>query len=493
MHIGTVDSFKARKKADVLVVPFWKEKAHAIPAVEVKALHAHYEAPISAGDFQGREGETCLLYVKDQEEPRFLLLGLGGQDDVTVERLRRAFSSVTKVCQKHKLREVNVLTPQYKALSSEDLMKGVVEGLLLPNYTYTNSKRHSLKNNEPVNVEKITLVGVGKAESQMAEKFATIVDAVYMARDLVNGNADDVTPQHIEAVARGLEKSHKNVTATIFDKQRIKKEGMGLLLAVNRGSSRDPAFVIVEYKGNPKSKEKIVLVGKGITFDTGGLNLKPTGSMETMREDMAGAAAVLATVHAVASLELKVNVTAVVPSTENSIDALSYKPGDVYVGYSGKSVEIGNTDAEGRLVLADALAYCVDKLNPTYIVSIATLTGAIEITLGNEASGLFTTHDALADLLAVSGSETGERVWRLPMYEEYKENLKSDIADIKSTGGRPASSINAATFLQEFVGDKPWVHLDIAGTAFLKDAKRYLPKHATGVGVRLLVSLVEKL
>jgi len=236
-----------------------------------------------------------------------------------------------------------------------------------------------------------------------------------------------------------------------------------------------------------------VIVGKGITFDTGGLNLKPTGGMETMKCDMAGAATVLGVIQAASMLGLKVNVTGVIASTENCIDAKSYKPGDVYEGYAGKSVEIGNTDAEGRLVLADALAYTEKNLKPTRIIDLATLTGAVEVALGNEATGLLSNNDALSDLIASCGGITGERVWRLPMYEEYKDQLKSDVADIKSTGGRSAGCITAAVFLHEFVGKTPWVHLDIAGTAFLNDGKRYLPKHATGVGVRLLISLLEKL
>lgn len=267
---------------------------------------------------------------------------------------------------------------------------------------------------------------------------------------------------------------------------------MGLLLAVNRGSDSDPAFIIIEYKGNPKSKEKTVLVGKGITYDTGGLNIK-VSNMETMKGDMGGAAAVMGTIVAAASLDLKVNVTAVIPTTENSISSRSYKPGDIYKSYSGKTVEIGNTDAEGRLILADALAYAVDHLKPTRLIDLATLTGAMIIALGTETIGLFSNNDALADGLIRSGSDTYERVWRLPLHEEYRDQLKSDFADIRNIGGRAAGSITAAIFLQEFVGKTPWAHLDIAGTAYLEDgAKRYHPKYGTGSGVRLLIDFLEQ-
>ena len=230
-----------------------------------------------------------------------------------------------------------------------------------------------------------------------------------------------------------------------------------------------------------------------MTYDTGGLNLKPTGSMETMKSDMGGAAAALSALSVAATLKLPLNVTVVVPSAENSIGSLSYKPGDVYTSYAGKTVEIGNTDAEGRLILADALAYISSKIKPSRIVDLATLTGAMEITFGGETIGVMSNNDDLVDSLIKSGNETFERLCRLPLHEEYKEQLKSDLADIKNIGGRSAGSITAALFLQEFVGNIPWAHLDIAGTAFYSEPRRYHPKHATGVGVRLLIEFLENL
>lgn len=489
-HTATL---KARKSAAMLVLPFWKEKKGAEPAADLSSFEPLLAAPLASHDFAGKEGELMVLYVSGMPEKRVALLGLGSKEEMTVERLRRAYAQVAKSSQKMKLKDVNVVVPTSDSLSKEDLARGVADGVLLPNYAFESLKRHAVKDGKAVLLEKVTLIGIGKQALSLVENCAVVCDAVNMVRDLVNGNADDVTPQHLAAVATGIAKMHKHVKTTLFDKKRIEKEKMGLLLAVNRGSPHDPVFLTVEYKGNPKSSDSTVLVGKGITFDTGGLNLKPTGSMETMKCDMAGAATVLAVIQAAAALELKVNVTAVVASTENSIGSNSYKPGDVYAGYAGKSVEIGNTDAEGRLVLADALAYAVDNLKPTRLIDVATLTGAVEVALGNEATGLLSNNDVLADLLARSGSVTGERVWRLPLYDDYREQLKSDVADIKSTGGRSGGCITAAKFLQEFVGKTPWAHLDIAATAFLSEGKRYTPKHATGVGVRLLVSLLESL
>ncbi|MCB1135296.1 MAG: leucyl aminopeptidase, partial [Chlamydiia bacterium] len=256
-------------------------------------------------------------------------------------------------------------------------------------------------------------------------------------------------------------------------------------------SCNEPAFIIMQHKGDPRSKDHTVIVGKGVTYDTGGLNLKPTGSMEDMKCDMSGAAVAFGTLYAAAKLGLKKNLSVVVAATENSIGSRSYKPGDVYSSYLGKTVEIGNTDAEGRLTLADALAYANKNLHPTRMIDLATLTGAMLIALGEEASGLMSNDDTLAEQLKQAGERTFERVWRLPLFDEYKDQLKSEIADISNIGGRHAGSITAGIFLKEFVGDTPWAHLDIAGTAYLSKARRYHPKNGTGIGVRLLIDYLE--
>jgi leucyl aminopeptidase len=493
MDFFTATTFQSRKSADLLILPFWKNEKNVEPAFAIEPFKKILLEPLACHDFHGKEGETMLLYVSGQPEKRLALLGLGAQSDITVEKLRRAYANITKMCHGKKWKEINLCLPKCPSMSHADVVLGISEGLLLPNYVFSSLKQQSIKDNPLVLLEKATFIQGTKNDTTIAKKAATISDSVNFVRDLVNGNADDVTPQHLVAVARGLEKTSKHVKTTVFDKKRIEKEKMGLILAVNRGSDLEPAFIIVEYKGNPKSSERTAIVGKGITYDTGGLFIKPRGSMETMKDDMAGAATALGVIHAAAALDLKSNIIAVVPTTENSVDAKSYKPGDVYTSYDGKTVEITDTDAEGRLVLADALAYTVKNLKPSRIIDLATLTGAIMVALGEEASGLMSNNDVLADLLVRAGSETGERVWRMPLYDEYRDQLKSDIADMKNTGGRFAGACTAAMFLQEFVGKTTWAHLDIAGTAFHGESKRYTPKHATGVGVRLLVSLLESL
>ena len=314
-----------------------------------------------------------------------------------------------------------------------------------------------------------------------------------MARDLINGNADIITPQYLAQTARKIAQKFPAVKATVFDLKKIEKEEMGLFLAVARGSSVEPAFIILSYKGFAGSKDHTLLIGKGVTFDTGGLNIKTASSMLTMREDMSGAAAVLSTIAVAAALNLKLNVTAVVAATENAIDAKSYKPGDVYKGYGGITVEIGDTDAEGRLTLADALAYSAQHLKPTRMIDLATLTGSIVIALGEGMSGLFCNDETLANRLLAASQQTAETLWRMPLYAPYKEQLKSDIADLRNIGGRPAGPITAALFLQEFVQNIPWAHIDIAGTAFGNKERGYWPKNGVGFGVRLLINFLQNL
>jgi leucyl aminopeptidase len=495
MEFEYLKQMNKRKKADVLVVPFWKDKKGAQPAVSLEGeLSEVIMAFLSTGDFKAKEGEILYLYVEGQPEKRISLIGLGSADKSTVESLRRSYGSLTKSCLSKRFKSLNLMIPNHEKLKEGDLLRGIAEGLLLPNYLFNRLKHRDSEDNEESLLQNVTWIGPQSNVIDRVEQISAICEGVYYARDLINGNADDITPQYLAHCARGLAKMHPVIKTTIFDKRRIEKEKMGLLLAVNRGSALDPAFIIMEYKGNRSSQAHTVLVGKGVTYDTGGLNLKPTGTMEMMKCDMSGAAVCFGTMLSTCLLGLKVNLTVVVPSTENCIDAKSFKPGDVYPSYSGKSVEMTNSDAEGRLILADALAYAIHKLKPTRLIDIATLTGAIEIALGTEASGLMSTDDQLAQVLLECGEATFERLWRMPLFDEYKERLKSDIADLKSWNGRSAGANVAATFLRQFVGEFPsWAHIDIAGTAYVTEPKKYLPKYATGFGVRLMVEFLGRL
>jgi leucyl aminopeptidase len=482
---------KKHKEADLLVIPFIKHKNKVELAHEDKHWAEPLQMLLAVGDFKGKEGEVIYLYPQSFSEKRIALLGLGDANKITTETLRRAFGLLVKSCHAKKIRQLNLLFPQVPGLANDVLLRGIAEGLLLPNYQFTKLKHESLKDNEPILIETVTLLGLDPSYLDALNKYKNICEGVYFARDLVNGNADEITPQYLAHTALSLANSHPKLKATIFDKKRIEKEKMGLLLAVNRGSAIDPAFIILEYKGVAKPKDHTVLIGKGITFDTGGLNLKSSG-MDLMKSDMAGAATTLAILKVAAELKLPLHLTAVIASTDNSISSTSYKPGDVYISYTGKTVEITNTDAEGRLVLADALSYAEKNLNPTRLINFATLTGGIDIALGSEAIGMMSNDDALSDSLIHAGSATFERVWRLPLFEEYKDSLRSDIADIKNYGSRSASSITAGIFMQQFISNKiPWAHFDIASTAYFSEAKRYHPKFATGIGVRLMIDFFQ--
>lgn len=492
MKISSSNQFNKRDHSDLLVIPFWKTKQGINLAASLKVDTLSIQSVIESGDFKAKEGDLVFVYPEKGKEKRIALLGLGEEEKITVEKLRRSYAFLIKACRQRKLKKIALIVPKNKALGEEEIARGISEGLFLINYHYLLLKNDSIKEDPPLLVETVTFIGLGKKGLAVVDKVATICDSVYFARDLVNGNADEITPQYLAEIAKELTKQFKTIKTTVFDKKRIEKEKMGLLLAVNRGSSHDPVFIIMEYKGNPRSKDHTILVGKGITYDTGGLNLKAS-SMEYMKGDMAGAATVFGIIRAAATLKLKVNVTVVVASTDNSICSVSYKPGDVYRSFLGKTVEIGNTDAEGRLILADALAYAVKNLHPTRLIDFATLTGAMEIALGPEASGLMSNDDTLANALLESSQTTFERAWRLPLIEEYRDLLKSDIADIRNIGGRSAGSITAGIFLQEFIGKTPWAHFDIASTAFSSEIKRYLPKYGTGVGIRLMIDYLEKL
>jgi len=484
--LSSFESFGRRKKAGLLILPFWNEGKKAVPACPMHEFASVFALPVKTGDFRGKEGECLVLYRPKQKESRVLLLGLGVQKECQEENIRRAYAAALKIAKRKKIKKLNAALPE----ADFPVAAAATEGMLLANYSFDQLKSDVLKEDPSHEIQSIGLIGIEDKTLSECKRAARIIEAVNFARDLVNGNADDVTPQMLSATAKGLEKEFSSVKTTVFDKKRIQKEKMGLLLAVNQGSHLDPAFILVEYRGNPDSSDVTALVGKGITYDTGGLSLKPTGSMETMKEDMSGAAAVLGTIKAAAALRLKVNILGAIASTENAIGPHSYKPGDVYKSYAGKTVEISNTDAEGRLVLADALAYIQDNYKLTRMIDLATLTGGITVALGDEISGLFSNDDALADQLIQAGQKTSERLWRMPLVPEYKESLKSAIADIKNSGDRKASSITAALFIQQFVKKTPWAHLDIAGTAFLITPKHYHTTNATGVGVRLLIELL---
>jgi len=476
------------------VFPFWKEEAGPLGGSSLAPYDHLISGPIRAKDFTGRAEENIWLYSDLPQEKRVCLLGLGARDKMTKESLRRAVGALGAACRDKKIRTMTFVLPKSDLLSDADIAGAVCEALFSVNYSFDSLLHDTIKTEPRVQLEAVQIVSENfESVHKALDRAEKIAEGCYLARDLINGNADDVTPEYLAHVAKSLAKEFPRVTTRVHDRKWIEKEGMGLFLAVAKGASHPPQFIICEYRGDPTSSDHTVIVGKGITFDTGGLNLKPVGGIETQKQDMSGAAAALGTIRAAALLNMPVNVTVVIAATENAIGPNAEKPGDVYSAASGKTVEITNTDAEGRLTLADALYWSTKNLKPTRMIDIATLTGSMVVALGHGYAGIMSTAGPLAEELIRAGEHTCERLWRFPLDEDYKEELKSDIADIKNCGSREGGAILAGIFLREFVGTTPWAHIDIAGTAYLKDAKKYLPKNGVGFGVRLFVEFLEKL
>ena len=450
----------------------------------VKSVSAAVNAVLASKRFEGAKGEVLPLLVG---KCLVVLFGVGKEKELTMASLRVLVRRALMFGYFKKAADVELVPHKGGA----DVVKAVIDAQTFGAYAW---KKYITKKKDDKTVEKKTLhiVAASGAEYYEMEKVAACAN---FARDLVNENADVTTAEYLERTVRGLLKGKSGFKLEVLDRKKLQQKKFGLLLAVNKGASKEPRVVIVQYNGGKKKDPYIAFVGKGLTFDAGGLNLKPTGSMETMRCDMSGAAAVIGAMKAAFELKIKKNIIFAFGAAENAIDANAYKPGDVFISYSGKTVEIGNTDAEGRLVLADVISYVIDRYKPARLVDLATLTGACVVGLGHDYAGLMSNNDALAQEILASGEATDDRVWRLPMYPELRDMMKSNIADIKNTSNQrgSAGSMTGAEFLRSFVGETPWAHLDIAGTAFVDgDSRMYFGHGATGYGVRLIVDLVKK-
>lgn len=435
-------------------------------------------------EFSGKQNEVFLMKAPDSVKPqRLLLVGLGRKDQISAEKIRQSGGKSATYLRSMGMKNIALSTDFLSGLKISPAE--FIEGALLGLYTYMRYRKE--ENNK--SLEGITVLSKPAKELTEGLKRAETVSAsVSLARDLVNTPANDMTPTHLAKTASSLRT--KNLSVKVLNKNDAKKLGMGAFLAVAKGSGEEPRFIVLDYKGAKGSP--VVLIGKSITFDSGGLSLKPSEGMEKMKYDMAGGAAVLGIMQAAAALRLPVHLIGMLPATENLPGGNATKPGDVARSLSGKTIEIINTDAEGRLVMADAIAYA-RRMKPRAIIDIATLTGACLIAFGNEVIAMMGNDRKLLDALKKSGENTYERVWEMPLFEEYKEYLKSDIADIKNIGGRNGGLLTSAYFLYEFAGDTPWVHLDIAGTAWTEKDKPYVPKGASGVGTRLILDLIKEL
>ena len=442
-------------------------------------------------EFSGRKGEALLLYGSPGlPAERVLLIGLGKERSQSLDSLRQAASTAARMLAEKQLGSFLLALPQVplKKSTLAERVQATAEGVLLADYRYDRYLPKE-KPGQPVLLERVGLLIAPQESTAQAVTAVSAAEAicagVCFARDLVNDPGNRKSPEYLAMAAVAMAEK-AGIAARLLRREQMAKLGFGALLGVAQGSEREPYLIVLEYQGGSADQQPIALVGKGVVFDAGGISLKPADKMDEMKMDMAGGAAVLGTLLAAARLRLPVNLVGIVPAVENMPSGTAIRPGDILTSLAGKTIEVLNTDAEGRLILADALTY-VGRYNPRVVIDLATLTGACIIALGNQAAAILGNHEGLIRQLLKAGERSGERLWQLPLWEEYAAQIKSDFADIKNTGGRPAGTITAAAFLHQFAENYTWAHLDIAGTAWEEKGKPGQPKGGTGFGVRALI------
>src|SRR5690606_31778066 len=449
----------------LLVVPWFEgdgQPAGAAAEVDARMAGA-IRAVLGRGDFRGRKDEVAVLYPREGElrAERVLLVGLGPRQQFSAERLRRAVGSAVRQAQRLGAPGLGLVVPAGGA-GEEDARLGqaAAEGAVLGAWEFRELRTRPKEDAPRADVASLLLIADGGLAKDALERGARVGEIAArgenLARELAARPSNLATPTYLAGVAEELGHAH-GLGVTVLDRAAIEAEGMGALLAVARGTREEPRFIILEHRRAEAGVAPLVLVGKGVTFDSGGISLKPAQSMEDMKYDMSGAAAVLGALRAIAELELPVNVVGLIPSSENLPSGTALKPGDVIRSHLGKTIEVVNTDAEGRLLLADALSYA-RRFQPAAVVDAATLTGACTVALGHHAIGLMGNDEALVASVREAGERAGERCWQLPLWDEYHPQIDSEVADLKNTGGRPAGTITAGLFLKEFAGDYPWAH-----------------------------------
>ena len=494
-------------EGDAVVVGALKGAPLQCQAAEVNtALGGLLERLIASGEIRGRQSEVTIIHVERERAPalhadRVAVVGLGEANRDPLFAMRRAGGAAARVLRDRGCRRVGLAlhlqTPQ--AVRPEQSARAIVEGVYAGLYRSEECKG---ERELPDEFDALTLLGIsGDRDDPVvsAGRAGAIAgEATNYARRLVNLPANIVTPGRLAQEANESAQAY-GFEAEILGMERITEMGMGAFAAVARGSEEPACLIVLRHRrragGHVPSRVEgphVAFVGKGLTFDSGGISMKPSDKMETMKHDMAGGAAVLAAMRAVAQLKLDLNVTAIIPATENLPSGRAFKPGDVLTAMNGKTIEIISTDAEGRLILADSLAYAC-QLGATHIIDVATLTGACIIALGHVASGVMGNDTALVEAVVDAGERAGERMWRLPLFPEYRSQLDSTIADIKNVGGRPAGTITGGWFLREFIGDTAWVHMDIAGTAWSEKNEPHQIEGGTGAGTRTLIALAERI
>ena len=494
MEIKVIVGDIAGTKVDAIILPFFEDMKHpeGDTATIDEILNGAISHLISQREIKGKLNEITVVHSLGKlPAARVVITGLGKQPELSQDKVRGAMAETCRLLRRKGIGSIATMAEGagVNEITPKDAAQAVTEGVLLGLYSFrkylTGEKEHN---------EVVQLLIISNSESELpalkqgCNQGKIIAEAANLARDMVNEPANYMTPTRMAGVARSQAKTY-GLELDILEQEQMEKMEMGALLGVARGSREPPKFMVFRYWGSSSDGTDIAIVGKGITFDSGGISIKPSASMDEMKGDMSGGAAVIAAIGAIAQLKPKINVMAIVPATENLPSGNALKPGDILTAMSGKTIEIISTDAEGRLILADALDYA-KQAGARMMVDVATLTGACIVALGKICTGAFGNNQELVDKIIKSGAEAGELIWQMPMYDQYKEQIKSNVADIKNVGDRDGGAITAALFLAEFVGDTPWVHLDIAGTFITNKDKNYLVKGATGVSTRTLVNLV---
>ena len=497
MEISIISDPIEGQTVDHVVIPYFEKSEQLNGSANHlnKLVNESISKLITDEEITGNLSEITTIHTFGVIKPKkILILGLGCLESFNAETARSVFGQLSSTIYSNKKPSTSIICLDSDIISvlSEkikynEIVQAVAEGIILGNYQFTKYKSDGKTSTTEVffkcNSDETNVV------NEAINRGYIISKAVNLCRDLANEPSNILTPSKLADVAKELA-IKANLECTILNRPKMIELEMGALLGVAKGSKEEPKLIVIEYKGNPSdTTNKLALVGKGITFDSGGISIKPATNMGDMKGDMAGGASVISTILAIASLKPNINICAIVPATENMPGGNAQKPGDIIKTMSGKTIEIDNTDAEGRLVLADAITYA-KSLGANQIVDVATLTGAIVIALGNLCVGVFGNNEDLTKEVINASKTTGEKMWELPMFDEYAKQYKSKIADIKNTGGRAAGSITGAKIIGEFAGETPWVHLDIAGTSRTTEPIGYQTHGATGVPVRTLIQLV---
>ncbi|MBW7864273.1 MAG: leucyl aminopeptidase [Candidatus Hydrogenedentes bacterium] len=481
------DELKPVRGETCLVIPLFEGAEKIVSGAVGKECLKTLQALLGKNILSGKAQSCYYLATPGAKFQGLLTLGLGPEGKLNAETVRRAAGKASALLRGHRTKSLYLDLASAPAFPAD----AFVEGLVLAQYDFNVYKRPAGDASAPVTVNAVTLITHSGADNdglaRKSHRAALIATGVNGARQLANTAANEMTPTALAEFAKGVARE-SNCSCTVLDHHEMADLGMNALLGVAKGSAEAPKLILLEYR-HPGAKKTVAVAGKGVCFDSGGISIKPAHNMHEMKYDMCGAAAVLCAMMTVANLGPKINVVAVVPAVENKTGARAQTPGDIVRAYNGKTIEVHNTDAEGRLILADAMSYVVDKYKPDALVDLATLTGACVVALGHFAAGVLGNNEPLLQSLVRSGEATGDRLWPLPLWEDYEKLIEGDHADLCNIGpGRDAGTITAAAFLKHFVGGTPWAHIDIAGTAYgVKNAPHLSAKSATGFGVRLLV------